>query len=198
MEQIDQLEVLVSDLLDATRLQNGHLALQCTQIDLAQLCLHCAENMQHQVDRQQAGSYTIRCDIAAHLPACWANTARVQQVLTNLLENAVKYSPDGGVIEIVVGYQTHLSVTVRDHGVGIPSWQQPDLFKPFARLAHPLTRDVPGSGLGLYITRKLIEAMGGQIRLESSEGHGTCVTFTLPAVEANAPIPVHEVRQKTL
>ena len=73
-----------------------------------------------------------------------------------------------------------MQVTVRDYGIGIPREQQRYLFKPFRRLEHPLTCDVPGAGLGLYITRKLIEAMGGQITLESREGEGTCVMFTLP------------------
>jgi two-component system, OmpR family, sensor histidine kinase VicK len=131
----------------------------------------------------------------------------VQQILTNLVENAIKYSPTGGLIEI----QAHLSsnclrsctcvycrgnyseteeifsphtifacITVRDQGIGIPHQQQSSLFKPFTRLAHPATRHVSGTGLGLYIARKLVEAMHGQVDLRSSEGRGTAITFTLP------------------
>ncbi len=73
-------------------------------------------------------------------------------------------------------------VTVRDQGIGIPPEQQAQLFKPFSRLEHPLTNDVPGAGLGLYITHKLVEAMGGSVTLSSSVGAGTSVTFTLPVV----------------
>jgi len=158
----------------------------------------------------------------------WADSDRVQQVLTNLLENAVKYSPDGGLIEVLASpspvmlkalndfplaempaaedevvssvFQEPLMVqiTVRDQGIGIPHDQQIHLFKPFSRLEHALTKDVPGAGLGLYITGKLVEAMGGSVTLCSREGEGTSVTFTLPVkpvdhVPVTGYIPVYQL-----
>jgi signal transduction histidine kinase len=71
-------------------------------------------------------------------------------------------------------------ITVRDRGIGIPHDQQIHLFKPFSRLEHTLAKDIPGAGLGLYITHKLVEAMGGSVTVCSREGEGTSVTFTLP------------------
>jgi signal transduction histidine kinase len=205
MEQVTHLEVLVRDLLDISRIHAGRLSLRCTSFDLAQLCQRVVELLQHRV-RQQEAHYDLRCVTSPDLPPVWADPDRVRQALTNLLENAVKYSPTGGLIEIYVSPQQTanvqeeylvsspdlphwpvaqretkaIQVTVRDHGIGISPEQQAHLFKPFRRLEHPQAGDVTGAGLGLYITGKLIEAMGGQVSLESREGEGTIVTFTLP------------------
>lgn len=205
MEQVLHLEVLVRDLLNISRIHAGHLSLRCVSVDLAQLCQRVVELLQPRV-RQQASTCDLRCVISPDLPPVWADPDRVQQALTNLLENAVKYSPGGGLIEVCVSpcqvsttwedyflsspdllqvpfieRETQaIAVTVRDHGVGIALEQQAHLFKPFHRLDHPLTGDASGVGLGLYLTRKFIQAMRGQITLESREGEGTAVTFTLP------------------
>ena len=207
MEQTDHLEVLISDLLDISRMQAGKLALRYSSVDVAELCQRVVNVVQQHADQQFPERFTFRCTIAPDLPALWTDAHRMRQILTNLLENAVKYSPEGGLIEILTSLpdttsvcdggpgmqtmngstaeadrskQTIFSVTVRDHGIGIPLRQQPQLFQPFSRIEHPLTHDVPGMGLGLYITHKLVEAMGGSIRVESSEGKGTSITCLLP------------------
>jgi signal transduction histidine kinase len=186
LEQIDHLEVLLSDLLDVSRLQSGRLSLHPHRIDIAPLCQQMMLLIQNRVEQQQPDLYTFSCRCSSPLIAL-ADAARLQQVLVNLLENAVKYSPAGGTIDLVASLQPPsadnavplICVTVRDHGVGIPLHQQAHLFRPFSRAATPL--HVDGSGLGLYISRLLIEAMGGTILLQSSEGSGTQVTFFLPA-----------------
>jgi len=198
MEQARHLEVLISDLLDISRIQSGRLALRYTWVDIAQLCQRVAQLMQCQVDQRQTGQYQIDWSIEPELPLVWADPDRVQQVLINLVENAIKYSPDGGLIEILASTNQKFSslseqanvhdlfvplmscVAVRDQGVGIPLQQQSSLFKPFTRLEDPETKHVTGVGLGLYISRKLIQAMKGEITLKSVERGGTCVTFTLP------------------
>jgi len=203
MEQADHLEVLMSDLLDISRIQAGRLALRFTQVDVAQLCQRVAELAQQRVDHEH---YVIRCLLDPQLPLLWADPDRLQQVLTNLVENAIKYSPDGGTIELLAsasettsldtaknenavaptrdargtGTTQILSIIIRDQGIGISQQQQTLLFQPFRRLEHPATEQVPGTGLGLYIARKLVEAMHGNLTLDSSEGEGTCVTLTLP------------------
>jgi signal transduction histidine kinase len=191
MEYSDHLEVLISDLLDMSRIQAGHFVLRHTWVNIAQLCQRVVQMMQDRVQRQQPGCYSFRCCITSQLPLAWADPDRVQQVLTNLLENAVKYSPTGGLIEIQVRacskIPSIISVSVRDQGIGIPLQKQPALFQPFTRLVPSQTGGfvpeypVHSVGLGLYISRKLIEAMHGQIMLHSKEGRGTSVTFTLPA-----------------
>ena len=215
MEQTNHLEVLIRDLLDASRIHAGRLTLRHTHVNLALLCQRVVQLMQHRIDQQQPGCYTLHCALAPELPLIWADPDRVQQVLTNLLENAIKYSPNGGLIEVLAyasgllpvketptlhdipptqgsvvaplagaragarpSYMMH--ITVRDHGIGISPEQQLHLFKPFSRLEHPAASEAPGAGLGLYITRKLIEAMGGSVNLSSREGEGTSITCTLP------------------
>lgn len=208
MEQIDYLEVLVSDLLDVSQLQAGHLALHPEPVAVDELCQSVIKQISYRANQQQPGCYTFRYQAQDELPQVWADPVRVRQILINLLENAVKYSPDGGRIEVIVytepgrDYEAepvqtwHLSspslpasklcITIRDGGIGIPQSQQAALFKSFVRLQQPLTSNIAGHGLGLYISGKLIEAMHGQMLLTSNEGQGTCVTFTLPVVAAPA------------
>ena len=206
LQQADHLEVLIGDLLDMSRIHAGHLALHCTQVDIALLCRQAAELARQRVEQQQPEQYRICCVLPPDVPLAWADPDRVQQVLTNLVENAIKYSPNGGIIEILAHTrpafpsinnrpftefeplpttsvpQTSpmIHVTIRDQGIGIPHEQLAFLFKPFSRLEHPAAEQVPGVGLGLYITRRLVEAMQGTVTLHSSEGEGTSVTFTLP------------------
>ena len=211
MEQVNHLEVLIGDVLDVSHIQSGRLALRCTSIDLGLLCQHVVQLMQYRIDQQQPGQYCILCKIDPKLPLIWADADRVQQVLTNLVENAIKYSPAGGTVEIQVCAAANCSrnctclyrmqehrtseyqnfseapfacVTISDQGIGIPPQQQDSLFKPFMRLEHPDTRNVSGTGLGLYIARKLVEAMHGQVLLRSSEGKGTDITFSLPVAQS--------------
>ncbi|WP_161977439.1 sensor histidine kinase [Dictyobacter kobayashii] len=163
--------------------------------------------MQDRVEIQAMAHFTIQCLSYVRLPMAWADEHRVQQVLENLLENAIKYSPEGGVIELLV-YPTdrslawedniidtteeqgasQISITVRDHGIGIPQWQQSMVFEPFLRLPQSASRQISGVGLGLYIARKLIEAMHGTITLKSSSGQGTSITLTLPIATAATSI----------
>jgi len=211
MEQTNHLEVLISDLLDISRMQAGRLALRYTQVDIADLCSSVIQLVQQHADQQYPGRHTFRCVIAENTPTLWTDAHRMRQILTNLLENAVKYSPEGGLIEILVHFpgtfvtstipttgsgtastsddipakshasqQDMFAITIRDNGIGIALQQQSHLFQPFSRLEHPLTQEVPGAGLGLYITHKLVEAMGGSITLESTEGKGTSITCHLP------------------
>lgn len=227
MEQVDHLEVLISDLLDASRIQAGRLSLRRTWMHVAPLCERVLRVMQERVNRQQRATYCLRCDIDPALPPVWADPDRVQQVVTNLVENAIKYSPDGGIIEILAypcpaqandlsylppctplpssdvelfhaaGTQLQeatqasprICILVRDRGIGIPRSLQNTLFRPFTRLEHSATHRVNGAGLGLYISRKLVEAMDGRIMLLSNEGEGTSVFFTLPAMcVSNIPL----------
>jgi signal transduction histidine kinase len=206
MEQIDYLEALTGDLLDVAQLQTGHLALHPVPVEVAVLCQSVIKQMSEQANQQQPGRYTFRYHEEEELPEAWADPVRVRQILINLLENAIKYSPDGGQIEIRLRTQQRqdneadslrvqypsalpaekICITIHDGGIGIAPSQQSALCQPFVRLKQPLTREIPGHGLGLYISRKLVEAMHGQLLFTSDERLGTSVTFTLPAVAAHA------------
>jgi len=182
VEQTQHMEVLVNDLLDVTRIQRGQLALRNAWIDIVSLGQLVVQMLQDKVDQQEKGRYHIRYSPDVQSLLLWADSNRVQQVLMNLIENAIKYSPDGGLIEVAV--RTHAlssSITVRDWGIGISSLQQASLFHVFERGSRQFVRrGIAGLGLGLYIARMLVEAMNGSITLSSSEGQGTSVSFTLP------------------
>lgn len=208
MEQVKYLEVLVNDLLDMAQLQTGRLTLHPEPVEMDALCQSVIKQMSYRAEQQQPGCYTFHYQVEDELPLAWADPVRVRQILINLLENAVKYSSDGGQIEVMLhtehgqecevgvvqAQQTEMSalsakkvcISIRDRGMGIPQHQQTELFQSFVRLEQALTRNIPGHGLGLYISRKLSEAMHGQLRLTSHEGQGTCVTVTLPAADVSS------------
>ncbi len=177
MDQTQHMEVLVNDLLDVSRIQSGQRTLHCTWVNIVYLCQRVLCVVQDRCEQQQPGKHMLRCRFDTLSQLVWADPERVRQVLMNLVENAVKYSPEGGLIEIRVRNSTSLaSITVRDWGLGIPRLQQDTLFRAFERGEHV----EQGLGLGLYIARTLVEAMGGSITVRSSVGNGTSVSFSLP------------------
>ena len=181
MEQTQHMEVLVNDLLDVSRIQSGQLALHCTWVNIVFLCQRVIRVVQDRCEQQQPGKYTLRCRFDTPSKLVWADPDRVRQVLMNLVENAVKYSPDGGLIEVRVRNTATLSsVTIRDWGLGIPQPHQDSLFYAFQRGERLEQGRIAGLGLGLYIARTLVEAMDGSITLRSSKGNGTSISFTLP------------------
>ncbi|GCF07787.1 sensor histidine kinase [Dictyobacter arantiisoli] len=202
MEQVEHLEILIRDVLDISRAQVGQLLLHPAPIDIASLCQGVSQYMQSNMIQLQRGHCSLHYLLDSPLPPAWADEDRVRQILFNLIENAIKYSPDGGPIEILAStlpvsspswlppaeheQPGYISITIRDHGVGIASQQQYAVFQPFVRLQQPAVRDVAGTGLGLYISHVLVEAMHGSIVVQSGEGQGTSVTFTLPIA---IPVP---------
>lgn len=183
VEQTRHLEILIGDLLDVSRIQAGKLALRFTQVDVRPLCQQAARLAQQRIDEQQLESHRLRFVLSPELPPIWADPHRLQQILNNLLDNAIKYSPGGGQIEISAspsGEWDMVQIIVRDQGTGIAEQHRARLFLPFSRLDHPITSQVQGAGLGLYITRQLVEAMDGEIELTSRENEGTTVAIRFP------------------
>ena len=189
IEQTRHLEVLLDDLLDISRLHAGRLFLHYQEVNAPALCQRMVQLIQTKY--QQSSTCEIICTFAPDLPTVWADPHRLQQIVSNVLDNAVKYSPHGGLIEVsgearpltgetVAQTVQEFSFTVRDSGIGIAPEHHHQLFQPFKRLEPALTNEIPGVGLGLYITRKLVEAMHGRIALDSREGEGTTLTITLP------------------
>ncbi len=119
--------------------------------------------------------------IAPLLPKIWADRDRITQVLTNLISNAIKYSPDGGEIEVGAEVQNDMAhVWVRDHGMGIPAASIEDVFERYSRLQNTKTRTIQGTGLGLPIVREICKMHGGQAWAESTLGVGSTFHVTLP------------------
>ena len=115
------------------------------------------------------------------VPAVAADPDGLRQVLVNLVENAVKYSPAGGPVELALEQRDgRVRFSVRDEGLGIPAAEQGRIFEKFYRLDPNLSRGVGGTGLGLYICREILHRMGSRIQLESEPGHGSTFSFELP------------------
>jgi signal transduction histidine kinase len=171
----DRLEELINNLLDMSRLEAGVLRVDPAPVKLGRVVQNAVERAQHlTADHQIVLDWRGDPWISADVP-------RVIQVLTNLLNNAIKYSPDGGLISVsgrTRGGQLQVSVT--DRGVGIPPREVDKIFDRFHRVEGDLARRVSGTGLGLAICRGLIEAHGGRIWVDSKPGVGSTFTFTLP------------------
>lgn len=184
LEEIEQatgrLVTLTEDLLDVTRLQAGRLQLQCTPTDLAALARRVAGQMQQSTAQHQIEVCAPEQPLVADI-----DLARMEQVLTNLIGNAIKYSPQGGPVLITLeadpaGHIVQLHV--KDHGIGIPQHQHAQIFGRFMRADNARTWGIGGTGLGLYLCRELVERHGGRLWFESDEGKGSTFSFALPLV----------------
>ncbi len=176
VSQTNLLERLVDDLRDVARLESRGLELNRSEIDLVALAHRCVEQA-----RALVKGHRLRVDLPDQPLIGWWDGDRLAQVIQNLVSNAIKYSPDGGDILLRVedrGYEARVSVS--DHGIGIVPEALPQLFGRFYRAQGALTLGVQGLGLGLYITKGLIEAHGGQIWVDSEVGKGSTFVFTLP------------------
>jgi signal transduction histidine kinase len=124
---------------------------------------------------------TVDLSVAPTVEPAFADRNRLQQVLVNLLDNAVKYSPDGGLVSAKVESTSDaVRISVADQGLGIPAAEQQRVFEKFYRLDTELSRAGGGTGLGLYITRELVRRMGGTVSVESEPGVGSTFTIELP------------------
>jgi len=176
VEEADRLTELIDNLLDASRIQAGALSLRMAPVDLAAIARKSVERFQS----QETGHHFV-LEFPDDLPPVKADHRRLRQVFDNLIGNAVKYSPQGG--EIVVGARQegeHVLVYVRDEGVGIPEEELKAIFEPFYRVDSSLRRKAQGAGLGLFLVKAIVRAMGGDIWVESEVGKGSTFYFTLP------------------
>jgi len=177
--ETDRLIRLVRDLLLLSHADSAALGLECEQLDLAQLAQATAGRLAAQAE---ARSLALRVEAGPNCPPAWADPDRIEQVLVNLLDNALKYSHPGGAVAIRVsaGPDRTVQVQVQDEGIGIPPEHLERIGQRFYRADQARSRSEGGSGLGLAIARALVEAHGGRLWLESRKGQGTLVTFTLP------------------
>ena len=175
-EEADRLTQLIDNLLDASRLQAGQMELNRGDVRLDRLAERIVTKLQ-----PQAEGHTLELSFPGTFPPIRADEERLTQVLTNLISNAVKYSPEGGRILISGRYdheQVYIAVT--DEGIGIPAGEQERIFDRFYRVDSALTRRTQGAGLGLYLVKSVIDAHGGRIWVSSSPGKGSTFVFTLP------------------
>ena len=184
MEGAEGMLELVGDLLDMSQIQAGKLTVSVQPLDLVAEAQAVCEALG---PRAEAKSLTLALRLPPQLPAVLGDARRVRQVLANLVANAIKFTPAGGLITIGAGAErAQLRVEVQDTGVGIPAGARARLFEPFTQLDMSETRGAGGVGLGLAIARALVEAQGGRIGVASEPGQGSTFWFTLP-VAPHAP-----------
>jgi PAS domain S-box-containing protein len=186
VDESERLNRIVNEILLANQLDAGRLDLIEEPFDPGDLVQRVVESA------REHGPPGIRFETTVQeaVPYVAADRDRVRQVLVNLVENASKYSPDGGLVQ--VGVQTAENAVcfhVRDEGLGIPAGEQTRIFEKFYRLDPEMTRGIGGTGLGLYICSELLERMDGRIWVESQEGVGSTFSFELPAAEPAAARP---------
>ena len=191
VDESDRLGRIVNEILLANQLDARQVEMAAEPVDALDLLDRVVESI-----RTHAPPNIVLAIIAPEsVPSVVADRDKVRQVLVNLIENAIKYSPDGGVIEVGVAEEGSLvRFSVRDEGLGIPTEEQERIFEKFYRLDPAMTRGVGGTGLGLYICNELIERMGGRIWVESASGEGSTFFFELPRAE---PLPPRMLAPET-
>ena len=173
--QTSKLARLIDELLDVSRIQSGRVEFDHQEMDLAHLAREVVERMQTTTTNH---SLQVR---AADTAPIVADRDHLEQVLNNLIANAVKYSPDGGTVTVTVGSEgDEVALSVSDTGIGIPAEELTSVFGLFYRSPDRRARDVGGMGLGLYISKEIVDRHGGRIWAESTVGKGTTFHVRLP------------------
>ena len=186
---VDRMNTIVSDLNDLTKIQTGNLRLEPKAIQTPEVLEDVVRSLRRQIDDKRQA---LQIDLPAELPPVWADSSRLAQVLTNLVSNATKYTPEDGRIFIGAERQVakegtlagamYVHLWVRDSGIGISEEDQKRIFQQYFRTDNAKEM-ASGTGLGLSITRSLIEMQGGRIWFDSAVGQGTTFHFTLPVAE---------------
>src|SRR5204863_236780 len=159
VKQSDQLTTLINELLDVSRIESGRLALDLEPIDLSELLPEVIGPM-----LMLAETHPIQVEIPPPSPVVLGDRERLRQVLVNLLENGIKYSPEGGAIEVWAGTDAGRAlIAVRDHGIGIPADQIPRIFERFYRARNAAMPHYSGLGLGLHISHEIARRHGGDL-----------------------------------
>jgi PAS domain S-box-containing protein len=172
----ESLSHLLTNLMELSRVQAARLVLHTEAIDIRKVVQDAVEEI-----KRQSSAHQFLVKLPRKLPPVYADSLRLERILYNLLENAVKYSPQGGEIRVSARPQKeHLLIGVSDQGIGISPADQTKLFAPFQRLEESRPDGVRGVGLGLLVCQRLVEAHGGQIWVKSKPGHGSTFFFTLP------------------
>jgi two-component system phosphate regulon sensor histidine kinase PhoR len=182
----ERLDRLIDDLLELSNIESGRVTLVPVRLDLDEVVAGMAAMFERRtVQNRLTLVRAVRPGLAVR-----ADRDRLVQILVNLVDNAVKFTSEGGQIRIeaALGSDGRVEITVRDTGVGIPSTDLPRITERFYRVDRTRSREVGGTGLGLAIVKHLVQAHGGELRIESALGSGTAVSFTLPAAEG-APAP---------
>jgi signal transduction histidine kinase len=177
----ERLARLIDDLLSVSRIESGRLVVRAAPMDLREVA--------GEVVAPFADEREVTISAAGDLPLVMADRDMVVQILTNLVSNAVKYSPNDAPVRVTLSVAADsVEATVEDRGIGLSREELSRLFQKFARADRKEVREVGGTGLGLYISKSLVEMQGGRIWAESEPGRGSTFCFSLPAVKSR-PAP---------
>ena len=176
--QLGLIDHMITDLLESGQSTNQKFIMKPEKISLGELCHESIEQLEEQ---WLAKSQTLKTDVPSDIPPTYVDRERIQQVLMNLLDNAIKYTPQGGTIHLSVLHRTtqKVQVSICDNGPGIPEEQREQIFENAFRLERDAEAD--GYGIGLSLCQKIVQAHYGKIWVDSVCGQGSCFHFTLPA-----------------
>jgi signal transduction histidine kinase len=187
---VERMNVLVSDLSDVSRIEAGRLRLDFAKLDLKKLMDEVIRSQSTMIERKEQ---ELVLDIEENLPPIWADRYRVVQIITNLVSNANKYTAQNGIVTFTAeqspniwdaeGAPNVVHIAVKDNGMGISAEDQAMIFQKFFRTESAKSSDMPGTGLGLNITKNLVEMQGGMIWFESTLGEGTTFHVTFPVAD---------------
>ncbi|MEI6181509.1 MAG: HAMP domain-containing sensor histidine kinase, partial [Chloroflexales bacterium] len=178
VEQAQRLNRMIAALLDASRIESGRFSIESVPMDLLTLVARVIEET-----RLTVASHTFSLRVAETPVMVAGDEVRLEQVLQNLMSNAVKYSPGGGEVQVEVLPSGRMArVTVTDQGIGIPADSRAELFRRFYRAANAEALGISGMGIGLFVVNEIVELHGGRIDVTSTEGKGSTFTVWLPLI----------------
>jgi signal transduction histidine kinase len=177
-----RLNLLISDLLDISRIESGRLNLEMVTISMHELLNHTVENLKSMAQNKQL---QLRLTCPPVLPTVLGDASRLQQVIDNLISNAIKFTDKGGVIDIVGEDKSDgVKISVKDSGIGMSQADQEKVFDMFYQADASMRRSTGGAGLGLAIARGIVALHGGKIWVESELGKGATFQFVIPTNKA--------------
>jgi two-component system phosphate regulon sensor histidine kinase PhoR len=184
-KSIQNMRQLIDDLLDLAKIESG-ITLDLTAINIKPLIIECIESLDPAISSKDM---RIIVQLPDDLPAVRADASRLQQIMLNLIGNAVKYTQPQGEVRIVIEQRDQmLRIAIQDNGMGISPEDQAHIFDRFYRVRRPETDSIEGTGLGLAIVKSLVEAHEGKIGLESRLGEGSTFSVTLPLYSTETPV----------
>ena len=177
-DNVERLTALINDLLDISRVESGRIRFEPKLIQISDVI---ADVIKVMVVSAEAKHQTLTYEVIGRIPEIIGDRDRLNQVVTNLVSNAIRYTPEGGRIEVkVYAVEGAVRVDVRDNGIGIAPDDLGHIFERFYRADHPLVMETTGTGLGLSIVKMFVEMHGGRVWVESKLGEGSTFTFILP------------------
>ncbi len=175
-EEADRLNQLINNLLEASRIQAGGLQLRFGYVRLDRLAKKVADEF-----RTQTNKHTLTVEFPQELPPIMGDEERLREVISNLISNAIKYSPQGGNIRMGGSADANqVRLYVSDEGIGVPFAEREKIFERFYRVDSASTRKTQGAGLGLFLVKAVVDAHGGRVWVDSTPGHGSQFNITLP------------------